>query len=123
LVHVLESDYSLVCDGHGDVKHGFILSFIKKPRISLSVLERKVKALIAKDYTISYLDPTHIKIGDEIVQYCTGPRTHVNHTLQIQSFHLLDDYKFDPQKQTYELVGTVGEETIHDIHKINHFGD
>ncbi|MBN2850474.1 MAG: hypothetical protein JXK92_07410, partial [Erysipelotrichaceae bacterium] len=26
LVHILENEYHLVCDGHGDVKHGFILS-------------------------------------------------------------------------------------------------
>lgn len=123
LVHILESDYGLVCDGHGDVKHGFILSFIKKPRVSLSVLEKKVKALIQKDLLISYMDPTHIKIGSNIIQYCTGPRTHVTHTLQIRNFHLLEDTVYDPQKQTYELVGMVSDETIKDIHSINHFGD
>lgn len=123
LVHILESDYQVVCDGHGDVKHGFILSFNKKPRVSLAVLERKVKALIQQDLIISYLDPTHIKIGKEIIQYCTGPRTHVNSTKQIENFHLLEDYVFDPQKQSYELVGMVSSNTIQDIHKINHFGD
>jgi len=123
LVHILESDYGLVCDGHGDVKHGFILSFTKKPRVSLSVLEKKVKALIRQDLTITYLDPTHIKIGNDIVQYCTGPRTHVTHTNQIENFKLLDDYVFDQSKQTYELVGMVSEEMIRDIHKINHFTD
>lgn len=123
LVHILEADYNLICDGHGDVKHGFILSFNKKPRISLAILDKKVKALIQKDFIISYLDSTHIKIGNDIVQFCTGPRTHVSHTLQIENFHLLDDYVYDPQKQTYELVGMVSDETIKDIHSINHFGD
>ena len=123
LVHILESDYGLVCDGHGDVKHGFILSFNKKPRPSLSVLEKKVKSLIQQDLLISYLDPTHIKIGQDIVQYCTGPRIHVTHTNQILNFHLLEDTVYDPQKQTYELVGMVSDETIKDIHSINHFGD
>jgi tRNA A37 threonylcarbamoyladenosine biosynthesis protein TsaE len=123
LVHILESEYGLICDGHGDVKHGFILSFNKKPRVSLTVLEKKVKSLISMDLIITYLDPTHIKIGEDIIQYCTGPRTHMNHTKQIENFHLLDDYVFDPIKQTYELVGMVSEEQIKDIHKINHFGD
>lgn len=123
LVHILESDYGLVCDRHGDVKHGFILSFNKKPRLSLSMLEKKVKLLIQQDLMISYLDSTHIKIGEKIIQYCTGPRTHVNHTKQIENFHLLEDYVYDSQKQSYELVGMVSSETIQDIHKINHFGD
>lgn len=123
LVHVLESDYRIICDGHGDVKHGFILSFNKKPKVSISVLEKKVKALIKQDLTISYHDSTHIKIGDIIDQYCTGPRTHVNHTGQIKHFRLLKELVFDPQKNTYELVGIVSGETIQDIHKINHFAD
>lgn len=123
LVHVLESEYGIVCDGHGDVKHGFILSFNKKPKISISVLEKKVNALIKQDLTISYHDSTHIKIGDIIDQYCTGPRTHVNHTGQIKHFRLLKELVFDPQKNTYELVGIVSGETIQDIHKINHFAD
>lgn len=123
LVHVLAEDYNINCDGHGDVKHGFILSFYKKPKASISVLEKKVKALIKEDLTISYHDSTHIKIGDSIDQYCTGPRTHVNHTAQIKNFRLLKDYIFDPQKKTYELVGIVSDETIEDIHKINHFAE
>ncbi|MHC1736341.1 MAG: hypothetical protein AB9921_11785 [Erysipelotrichaceae bacterium] len=123
LVHILENDYHLVCDGHGDVKHGFILSFTKKPRISLAVLEKKVKQLIKKDLSITYLDPTHIKIGTDIVQYCTGPRTHVTHTAQIENFRLLDEYIYDEQRECYDMVGMVTEETIRDIHSINHFGE
>lgn len=123
LVHILENEYHLVCDGHGDVKHGFILSFSKKPRISLAVLEKKVKQLIKKDLSITYLDPTHIKIGTDIVQYCTGPRTHVTHTAQIENFRLLDEYIYDEQRECYDMVGMVTEETIRDIHSINHFGE
>jgi tRNA A37 threonylcarbamoyladenosine biosynthesis protein TsaE len=123
LVHILENEYHLVCDGHGDVKHGFILSFTKKPRISLAVLEKKVKQLIKKDLSITYLDPTHIKIGTDIVQYCTGPRTHVTHTAQIENFRLLDEYIYDEQRECYDMVGMVTEETIRDIHSINHFGE
>lgn len=123
LVHILESEYNLVCDGHGDVKHGFILSFNRKPRVSLTVLEKKVKALIQKDLIISYQDPTHIKIGDDILQYCTGPRIHVAHTNQIEHFRLLDEFVYDPQKKTYELVGMVSDEPVKTIHSINHFSD
>lgn len=123
LVHVLDNDYGIICDGHGDVKHGFILSFNKKPKVSISVLEKKVKTLIKQDLTISYHDSTHIKIGANIDQYCTGPRTHVNHTGQINHFRLLKEFVYDPQKNTYELVGIVSGETIQDNHKINHFAD
>lgn len=123
LVHILQDDYELVCDGHGDVKHGFILSFTKKPRISIAILEKKVKLLIHKDMTITYLDPTHIKIGSEIVQYCTGPRTHVSHTAQITNFSLLNEYFFDEMNQCYDLVGMVNEEPINNIHNINRYGE
>lgn len=123
LVHILEADYGLVCDGHGDVKHGFILSFNRKPELPLELLEAKVKELIAQDLDIAYLDPTHIRIGTGIIQYCTGPRTHVSHTGQIEHFRLLEEIVYDPSKKTYELVGMVSGEAIHDIHKINHFGD
>jgi hypothetical protein len=123
LVHVLESDYGVVCDGHGDVKHGFILSFNVKPDIPVKELEAKVNALIATDAEITYKDATHISIGSTIIQHCTGPRIHVRHTHEIRNFRLLDDYVYDPAKKTYELVGMVTEETIHDIHRINHFGE
>ncbi len=123
LVHILQDDYDLVCEGHGDVKHGFILSFNKKPRISIAILEKKVKQLIRKDMTITYLNPTHIKIGSEIEQYCTGPRTHVTHTAQIANFKLLDEYFFDEMNQCYDLVGIVSEESISNIHNINRYGE
>ena len=121
LVHILEKDYGLVCDGHGDVNHGFTLTFNKKPRISISVLEKKVKQLIQQDLSITYLDSTHIKIGKDIIQYCTGPRTHMNHTAQIEHFHLLNEYYYDDVNQCYDLVGIVSDEAIRDIRHINHF--
>jgi tRNA A37 threonylcarbamoyladenosine biosynthesis protein TsaE len=123
LVHILKSDYDIECDGHGDVNHGFTLTFNKKPRISISVLEKKVKQLIKQDLSITYLDPTHIKIGDEIVQYCTGPRTHMTHTAQIEHFQLLDEYYYDEINQCYDLVGIVSDEAIRDIHNVNHLND
>jgi tRNA A37 threonylcarbamoyladenosine biosynthesis protein TsaE len=123
LVHILKSDYDIECDGHGDVNHGFTLTFNKKPRISISVLEKKVKQLIKQDLSITYLDPTHIKIGEDIVQYCTGPRTHMTHTAQIEHFQLLDEYYYDEINQCYDLVGIVSDEAIRDIHNVNHLND
>jgi len=40
---------------------------------------------------------------------CTGTRTHVKTSGQIENFRLLKDLKYDPLSKEYLLVGIVGE--------------
>ncbi|MBC2870707.1 hypothetical protein [Bittarella massiliensis (ex Durand et al. 2017)] len=94
---------------HGDVKHGFVLSFAEKPDIDLKRLETEVNELIAKDIPISYCDEEHILIGDEL-HHCTGPRMHVRTTGEIEEFALLQDLPVEPMTGRYLLVGLVGSD-------------
>ncbi len=103
------SEQDTVRDGHDDVRHGFALYFPEtKPDLDIKELERKVLDIIAQDVPITYVDETHISVGDSI-QKCNGPRVHVRRTSQIENFHLLDHFLYDRFKRRYLLVGCVGE--------------
>jgi tRNA A37 threonylcarbamoyladenosine biosynthesis protein TsaE len=123
LVHVLEEEYHIKIDVHGDVKHGFILGFTKKPRVSLKQLEKKVRALLDQHLPVTYRDFEHIQIGPNITQHCTGPRTHVKNTDQVEHFRILDQWIYDENLKVYQLIGLVSKEVVHDIHKINQYAE
>ena len=96
---------------HSDVKHGFILAFSDhKPSFDLAELEQKVNDLIAQNIPIDYVDESHVSIGGTI-QDCTGPRTHVRSTGQIQGFCLLKHFIYDPDTKRYLMVACVGEKS------------
>ena len=96
---------------HGDVHHGFILAFPeRRPAIDLNQLEQQVQDAIARDLPIDYVDESHIRIGG-LLHGCTGPRTHVRSTGQVQGFRLLKHFIFDPYARSYLLVGCVGEDS------------
>ena len=96
--------------GHDDVKHGFVISFPGlKPSFDIEELERKVNEMIAADLPITYVDPTHVAIGENH-HPCTGPRIHVSSTGQIKNFHLLNHFIYDRFSRRYLLVGCVGED-------------
>lgn len=93
---------------HSDVKHGFVIGFPGDPGIDLAALERDMLALIARDLPVSPRDDNHIRIGDEIMP-CTGVRTHVKSTGQIENFRLLPQLKRNPITGEHLLVGIVGD--------------
>ena len=96
---------------HSDVKHGFILAFSDhKPTFDLEELERKVKEVIAQNLPIDYVDESHVAIGGKVYD-CTGPRTHVRTTGQIQGFCLLKHFIYDPDTKRYLMVACVGEKS------------
>ena len=95
---------------HDDVTHGFVLAFQReKPDIDLEALEQKVKEEIAKDISISFVDEEHIMVGDRL-HPCTGPRTHVRTTGEIENFRLLKEFFYDAFNDRYLMVGLVGDE-------------
>jgi tRNA A37 threonylcarbamoyladenosine biosynthesis protein TsaE len=105
-----------------DVKHGFVLEFKKKPDIDLVKLEEEVLDYINQGLDICYFSDTHIRIGENKKQKCTGPRIHVSNTDEIENFSLLKDFKFDPITKTYSIVGLVGDERpvdLNDLNKLN----
>jgi hypothetical protein len=94
---------------HSDVKHGFVINFPEKPSIKIEELEAKVKAIIAADLPIAPHGEDKIAVGgDEI--FCTGVRTHVKRSGEIENFRLAKDFRYHPIFQEYMLIGRVGFE-------------
>ncbi len=105
---ILSKQYGYpIPDLHSDVKHGFVIGFNAPPPIDLRKLEQDVREIIARDLPITAADEDHIRIGDEVME-CTGIRTHVKSTGQIESFRLLPELRFNPIDQQHLLVGIVG---------------
>jgi hypothetical protein len=97
--------------GHDDVKHGFAIYFPDTPpSFDIAELEEKVKAVIAQDLPVTYVDESHISVGDK-VHKCNGPRIHVHRTGQVENLKLLPHLLYDEFKHRYLLVGCVGEKS------------
>lgn len=114
----LKNDVGITDFIHGDVRHGFILSFQEKPMIDLEQLEQKVLEAIEKDIPISFLDDDHICIDDE-PWACTGPRMHVRSAGDIQRFRLNRELLLEPITNRYLLIGVVGDRGEHRISDLN----
>ena len=105
--------------GHDDVRHGFAIYFPDtKPTFDIREVEAKVNEIIKQDVPISYVDDTHIRIG-ETLQQCDGPRFHVHRTGQIENFRLMDHFIYDRFKRRYLLVGCVGENSEELVKKLD----
>ena len=105
---VLERDYNYkIPVYHSDVKHGFVISFQEQPKIDLDRLEAGVKEVIAKNVPIAPAGEDRIAIGEHQIP-CTGTRTHVKHSGEIEGFRLLKEFRYHPIFREYMLVGVVG---------------
>lgn len=107
LVEYCLSKHDMVKYSHGDVRHGFILSFRDDPKLDLAKLEREVQDLIDQDIPISFLDDNHVLLGDT-QHYCTAPRMHVERTSDIKNFRIYPQLLRDNITDQYMLVGIVG---------------
>lgn len=104
---VLERDYNFHFPvQHSDVKHGFVINFQSDPHIDLVELEAKVKELIRQQLPITPAEG-RISFGEQVFP-CTGPRTHVQNTGQIESFRLVKKLQYHPLLKQYMLIGVVG---------------
>ena len=106
---VLEEDYKIPFPPlHSDVRQGFVLNFQERPNVDLDELERKVKAIIAKDVPLSPCGENQISIGEQTMP-CTGTRTHVSSSGKIENFRLLKEYRYDHISKEYYVIGLVGK--------------
>ena len=105
---ILVQEYGAVLPfSHRDVHHGFVLEYGSKLDADLKTVEARVKKLIDEGLSVCYSDETHILIGGDAWK-CSGPRTHVSNTEDIETFHLLPEYKYDPKTNTHLIIGLVG---------------
>ena len=105
---ILVKEYGAILEfRHRDVHHGFVLEYPLELSVALPEVECKVKRMIDEGINISYCDEAHIKI-DEMTWSCSGPRTHVRNTEEIENFRLIPEYKYDPKTRTYLIIGLVG---------------
>lgn len=102
---------------HGDVSHGFTMTFEERPDVDPKDIENYVREMIEKKLPVTYFDESHVMIGDH-KHTCTGPRTHVHNTGDIENFHLLWRYIRDYATGSYILVGTVGENSLESLLKL-----
>lgn len=93
---------------HDDIHHGFMLAFSEPPELDIAEMERLVKADIAANLPVQYIDESHITVGGKPHE-CSGPRTHVSTTGKIQGFCLNPDIVYDKQLDRYLLIGFIGE--------------
>lgn len=107
---------------HSDVKHGFVIKFPEKPDIDIEQLEAKVKDIIAKNVAIGTSKKDSICIGDWEM-YCTGARTHVKTSGEIEDFRLHKEYIYDPIWKEYMLVGMVGQKYRAGIEDLVYFDE
>lgn len=107
---VLERDYRYQRRVlHSDVKHGFVINFPERPDFDIPELEKKIKDVIGRDIPICAEGEDHIRVGDSKI-FCTGVRTHVRSSGQIENFRLIKELRYHPIFQEYMLVGRVGYE-------------
>jgi GTPase SAR1 family protein len=120
-VFILERDYHYKSQVlHSDVRHGFVINFPERPDIDLHELEAKVKDVISQNLPISPGGEDAIRVGDKEI-FCTGPRTHVHSTGQIEAFRLLKEFKFNYLTNEHVLVGMVGYKEIAGFEDINEY--
>lgn len=94
---------------HSDVRRGFLLEFPRPPvDLDLDEVEAKVRAMIAADAPICYVDDEHIRVG-EILHWCSGPRIHVRSAGEVGEFRLMKDSLYDPITHLYLIAGLVGD--------------
>ena len=66
-----------------------------------------MKEIIAADVPIAPAGENRISIGEHQIP-CTGTRTHVKRSGQIERFRLLKEFRYHPIFREHMLVGTVG---------------
>lgn len=107
---------------HSDVKHGFVIKFPEIPDFTIAELEQKVKKAIEAELPIQSYAKDKIRIGSwEMV--CTGTRTHVKNSKEIEDFRLIKEFVYDPIWKEYMLVGIVGKKYSSGIEDISYIDE
>lgn len=120
LVEFCLEDRNIFRFEHADVRHGFLLVFPEKPDVNLAELESCVREMIKSDKPVSYLDESHVMIGD-MKHYCTGPRMHVKSTGGIKQFSIYPELIREEITGRFMLLGLVNvdkDERLSDLNRL-----
>lgn len=121
-VQIIKKEYGETPDVHSNVRHGFVIGFCKKPKFSLTELEKKVLEIIGRDVPIQPIEGQFIKIDGEKI-HCTGKRIHVSSSKQIKNFRIMKRFRSDPITKEYLIVGIVGREYIEGLGSLPYAGE
>jgi len=91
---------------HSDVKHGFVISFKDRPEVDLAELEAKAKGIIQQNVIIQQAGEDGITVGEHALP-CTGTRTHVKRSGEIENFRLVRELAYHPISKEHMLIGIV----------------
>ena len=84
----------------GNIKQGFVLEFEKKPDINIDEVERQVNQMIAEN----------AEIAGSVAE--TGMRMYCERAGEIGSCSLIKELSQNPINMRYQLIGSVGGETV-----------
>ncbi len=119
VAQVLQKDFGITTDEFysSDIRNGFVLKFLKEPKVDLEKLEVLSQEMLSQNLDVSYYDEDHIKMGDKIIP-CDGARFHVHNTSEIEHFSLLKGLIQDPKSKIYNLIGVI-DGNLEDIENRN----
>ena len=108
VAQVLQKEFGISTDDFysSDIRNGFVLKFLKDPKVDLDKLEVLSQEMLSQNLDVSYYDEDHIKMGDKIIP-CDGARFHVNNTSEIEYFSLLKGLIQDPKTKLFNLIGVI----------------
>jgi len=108
VAQILQSEFGISTDDFysSDIRNGFVLKFLKDPKVDLDKLEILSQEMLLQNLDVSYFDEDHIKMGDKIIP-CDGARFHVNNTSEIEHFSLLKGLIQDPKTKLFNLIGVI----------------
>ncbi len=108
VAQILQSEFGISTDDFysSDIRNGFVLKFLKDPKVDLDKLEIFSQEMLLQNLDVSYFDEDHIKMGDKIIP-CDGARFHVNNTSDIEHFSLLKGLIQDPKTKLFNLIGVI----------------
>ena len=121
-LQIIKKEYGETPDVHSNVRHGFVIGFRKKPKFSLTELEKKVLEIIGRDVPIQPVEGQFIKIDGEKI-HCTGQRIHVSSSKQIKNFRIMKRFRSDPITKEYFIVAIVGREYIEGLGSLPYAGE
>ena len=108
VAQVLQGEFDITTDDFysSDIRNGFVLKFLKEPKVDLEKLEVLSQEMLSQNLDVSYYDEDHIKMGDKIIP-CDGARFHINNTSEIEHFSLLKGLLQDPKTKIFNLIGVI----------------